>query len=157
MRFSKDKTKNRVRGKHDLSVMIALNHVMSDAGYNDPGLPGAWLVPVNTDRNVQISPIAELKRSHLFPRYKPAEVFIAPNEVFAAVNPSARSPGHARCGVSVLATLPPPRRVKLFFREHKQKGELEILTKKPLRAGDAEIAANSRAGGAKLRVANRIK
>ena len=47
--------------------------------------------------------------------------------------------------------------VKLFFREHKQKGELEILTKKPLRAGDAEIAANSRAGSAKLRVANRIK
>jgi hypothetical protein len=37
-----------VRGKHDLSVMTALNHVMSNTGYNDPGLPGHGLSLLNT-------------------------------------------------------------------------------------------------------------
>ncbi len=45
------------------------------------------------------------------------------------------------------------RIVKRFFREQKHSGAVEILTKKPLRADDAEVAANSRAGSAKLRVA----
>ena len=47
------------------------------------------------------------------------------------------------------------RIVKLFFREQKQQGVLNILTKKPVRAGDAEVEANSRAASAKLRVAEK--
>jgi 16S rRNA (cytosine1402-N4)-methyltransferase len=47
------------------------------------------------------------------------------------------------------------RIVKRFFREQKLAGMVEILTKRPLRADDAEVAANPRAGSAKLRVARR--
>lgn len=48
------------------------------------------------------------------------------------------------------------RAVKSFFREEGKKGDLKILTKKPVRAGLAEITANPRARSAKLRVAERI-
>lgn len=44
------------------------------------------------------------------------------------------------------------RIVKQFFVAQRQAGRVRILTKKPLRAGDAEIAANPRAASAKLRV-----
>jgi 16S rRNA (cytosine1402-N4)-methyltransferase len=47
------------------------------------------------------------------------------------------------------------RIVKQFFRAQKQAGAAEILTKKPLRADDKEIATNPRAASAKLRVARR--
>jgi 16S rRNA (cytosine1402-N4)-methyltransferase len=47
------------------------------------------------------------------------------------------------------------RIAKQFFREQKQSGAVDILTKKPLRAGDAEVATNPRAASAKLRVAMR--
>lgn len=47
------------------------------------------------------------------------------------------------------------RIVKRFFREQKQAGVVDILTKRPLRADDAEIAANPRAASAKLRVARK--
>jgi 16S rRNA (cytosine1402-N4)-methyltransferase len=47
------------------------------------------------------------------------------------------------------------RMIKLFFREQKQQGVLHILTKKVVRAGDDEVAANSRAASAKLRVAEK--
>jgi 16S rRNA (cytosine1402-N4)-methyltransferase len=48
------------------------------------------------------------------------------------------------------------RLVKTFFRERQRTGELRILTRKPLQASAAEIAANPRAASAKLRAAERI-
>jgi len=48
------------------------------------------------------------------------------------------------------------RRVKLFFRELKQRGAARVLTKKPLRAGEEEVARNPRARSAKMRVAERV-
>ena len=48
------------------------------------------------------------------------------------------------------------RLVKLKFRELKQKGQVLILTKKPLRPAAAEIQANRRSRSAKLRAAERI-
>jgi 16S rRNA (cytosine1402-N4)-methyltransferase len=48
------------------------------------------------------------------------------------------------------------RIVKQFFVAERQAGRVRILTKKPLRASDAEIAANPRAASAKLRVCERL-
>ena len=48
------------------------------------------------------------------------------------------------------------RIVKQFFVAQRHAGRLRILTKKPLRATDEEIAANPRAASAKLRVAERV-
>jgi 16S rRNA (cytosine1402-N4)-methyltransferase len=48
------------------------------------------------------------------------------------------------------------RMVKQFFVAERQAGRVRILTKKPLRAGDDEIAANPRAASAKLRVCERL-
>jgi 16S rRNA (cytosine1402-N4)-methyltransferase len=47
--------------------------------------------------------------------------------------------------------------VKDYFREGKKKGELEILTKKPLTANREESAKNPRSRSAKLRIAKLIK
>lgn len=47
------------------------------------------------------------------------------------------------------------RIVKNFLRGRKQAGEVEILTKKPLRAPDEEVARNPRAASAKLRAARK--
>ncbi len=49
------------------------------------------------------------------------------------------------------------RIVKHQFREFAKKGELNIITKKPLRASRQEIFANPRARSAKLRVAEKVK
>ncbi len=48
------------------------------------------------------------------------------------------------------------RIVKNFFRDEGKKGNLKILTKKPIRAELAEISANPRARSAKLRVAEKL-
>jgi 16S rRNA (cytosine1402-N4)-methyltransferase len=48
------------------------------------------------------------------------------------------------------------RLVKNFFRDEQRAGRLRILTKKPLRAAEAEVAANPRAASAKLRAAERV-
>ena len=51
------------------------------------------------------------------------------------------------------------RLVKEFFKEesaHGEESELEILTKKPITAGNVELVINPRARSAKLRVAKRI-
>jgi 16S rRNA (cytosine1402-N4)-methyltransferase len=48
------------------------------------------------------------------------------------------------------------RLVKHFLRDERQAGRLRILTKKPLLPSEAEIAANPRAGSAKLRAAERL-
>ncbi|MHC4215121.1 MAG: 16S rRNA (cytosine(1402)-N(4))-methyltransferase, partial [Planctomycetota bacterium] len=47
------------------------------------------------------------------------------------------------------------RRVKLAFRAAKQRGDLDILTKKPQRPIEDEIHQNPRCRSAKLRVAER--
>ena len=43
------------------------------------------------------------------------------------------------------------RIVKQTFREAQESGEYRILTKKPIRAGESEIAENRRSRSAKLR------
>ena len=48
------------------------------------------------------------------------------------------------------------RIVKNFFREQTKLGNLQILTKKPIRAGLAEITENSRARSAKLRIGEKV-
>lgn len=48
------------------------------------------------------------------------------------------------------------RLVKNFFRDEQHAGHLRILTKKPLQAAEAEVAANPRAASAKLRAAERV-
>lgn len=48
------------------------------------------------------------------------------------------------------------RIVKNFFRENERKGELKILTKKPIVAKDEEIKNNPRARSAKMRVAEKL-
>ena len=47
------------------------------------------------------------------------------------------------------------RIVKQFFVAERQAGRVRILTKKPVRPSDEEIAANPRAASAKLRVCER--
>jgi 16S rRNA (cytosine1402-N4)-methyltransferase len=49
------------------------------------------------------------------------------------------------------------RLVKQFFVAERQAGRVRILTKKPLRPSDEEIAANPRAASAKLRVCERTE
>lgn len=49
------------------------------------------------------------------------------------------------------------RIVKVFFREQKQKGIVNILTKKPIVPSLEEIKINSRSRSAKLRVAEKVK
>jgi len=49
------------------------------------------------------------------------------------------------------------RLVKLFLREESRAGHLRIITKKPLRPTEEEVAANPRAASAKLRVGERIE
>lgn len=48
------------------------------------------------------------------------------------------------------------RMVKNFLRDAQQAGRLRILTRRPLRPSEAEVAANPRAASAKLRAAERI-
>lgn len=48
------------------------------------------------------------------------------------------------------------RMVKQFFVAERQAGRVRILTRKPVRATDDEIAANPRAASSKLRVAERL-
>jgi 16S rRNA (cytosine1402-N4)-methyltransferase len=48
------------------------------------------------------------------------------------------------------------RMVKQFFAAERQAGRVRVLTKKPVRAGEAEITTNPRAASAKLRVAARL-
>jgi 16S rRNA (cytosine1402-N4)-methyltransferase len=48
------------------------------------------------------------------------------------------------------------RLVKHGFRDHERAGALRIITRKPIRPSEAEVAANPRAASAKLRVAERI-
>ncbi len=68
--------------------------------------------------------------------------------------PEALSAG-GRAGVISFHSLE-DRRVKLAFREMKQAGIANILTKKPVTAGDQEIYRNNRSRSAKLRVIERI-
>jgi len=48
------------------------------------------------------------------------------------------------------------RMVKQFFVAQRQAGRVRVLTKRPLRASEAEMAENPRAASAKLRVCERI-
>ncbi len=48
------------------------------------------------------------------------------------------------------------RLVKHFLRDEKQAGRVRILTKRPILPSEAEVAANPRAGSAKLRAAERV-
>jgi 16S rRNA (cytosine1402-N4)-methyltransferase len=45
--------------------------------------------------------------------------------------------------------------VKRFFREKAEKGLLDILTKKPIRPGEAEVRRNPKSRSARLRVAEK--
>lgn len=78
-------------------------------------------------------------------------------EAVAAVLPQALSllaPG-GKLAVFAFHSLE-DRMVKQFFVAERQARRLRILTRKPVRATDAEIAANPRAASAKLRVAERL-
>ena len=48
------------------------------------------------------------------------------------------------------------RLVKHFLKDQQRAGALRVLTKKPIMASEAEMAANPRAGSAKLRAAERL-
>jgi 16S rRNA (cytosine1402-N4)-methyltransferase len=48
------------------------------------------------------------------------------------------------------------RLTKRFLRDAERAGRVRTLTKRPIQAGDAEIAANPRAASAKLRAAERV-
>ena len=48
------------------------------------------------------------------------------------------------------------RLTKRFLRDAERAGRVRVLTKRPIQAGDAEIAANPRAASAKLRAAERM-
>jgi 16S rRNA (cytosine1402-N4)-methyltransferase len=48
------------------------------------------------------------------------------------------------------------RIVKQFFVAEREAGRLRVLTKRPLRASEAEVEANPRAASAKLRVAEKV-
>jgi 16S rRNA (cytosine1402-N4)-methyltransferase len=78
-------------------------------------------------------------------------------DAVADVLPQALSllaPG-GRLGVLTFHSLE-DRLVKHFLVAERQAGRLHIVTKKPLRPGDDELAANPRAASAKLRVAERL-
>ncbi|MBN1527237.1 MAG: 16S rRNA (cytosine(1402)-N(4))-methyltransferase, partial [Candidatus Omnitrophica bacterium] len=47
------------------------------------------------------------------------------------------------------------RIVKNLFKEYQKQGILSIITKKPLRPSEAEVASNPRARSAKMRVAQK--
>lgn len=49
------------------------------------------------------------------------------------------------------------RIVKNFFRSEKESGRLELINKKPMEAGEAEIEQNDRSRSAKLRIAEKRK
>ncbi|HVY62359.1 MAG TPA: 16S rRNA (cytosine(1402)-N(4))-methyltransferase, partial [Planctomycetota bacterium] len=70
-----------------------------------------------------------------------------------AALPRALAPG-GRAAVISFHSLE-DRIVKHGLRDAAAAGALEVLTKKPLEAGEAEVAANRRARSAKLRVARR--
>ncbi len=48
------------------------------------------------------------------------------------------------------------RMVKQFFLAEKQAGRIRILTRKPVKASEGEVAGNSRAASAKLRICERV-
>jgi 16S rRNA (cytosine1402-N4)-methyltransferase len=78
-------------------------------------------------------------------------------EAIAEVLPQALSllaPG-GRLAVLAFHSLE-DRIVKQFLVAERQAGRVRVLTKRPLRASDAEIAGNPRAASAKLRVGERI-
>lgn len=49
------------------------------------------------------------------------------------------------------------RMIKQFFVAERQAGHVQIITRKPLRPSDAEVATNPRAASAKLRVCERLR
>ena len=78
-------------------------------------------------------------------------------EAIAEVLPQALSllaPG-GRLAVLAFHSLE-DRIVKQFFVAQQHAGRVRIITRKPLRPTDAEIAANPRAASAKLRVCERL-
>jgi len=48
------------------------------------------------------------------------------------------------------------RLVKQRFKERERQGQIKILTRKPVRAGDEEISENPRSRSAKLRAAEKM-
>ncbi len=78
-------------------------------------------------------------------------------DAIAAVLPQAVSllaPG-GRLAVLAFHSLE-DRMVKQFFVAERQAGRVQIITRKPLRPSDAEVAINPRAASAKLRVCERL-